>query len=91
MTNHSTADFSKSTKSITLEDLILTKSKWEIENIAIPQGIEVSPAVYRRLHELLGSKDLTIQTFHGLEVIVDPKLKHGEWRFTNAHPKVEPV
>lgn len=75
------SEMKKSVDLLTVDDIMLTKTQIELEMMRIPKGMKVSPAVYSKLHELLDTQDLTIQTFYGMKVIVDPDLKHGEWKF----------
>ena len=82
MSRHTVASKDKSAELFTFADLLQSKEAYEMEYIKAPIGIEVSPAIYRRLHELTPSptKDLTMQSIYGLIIKVDPSLKPGEWK-----------
>lgn len=84
MSKYSIASQNKSVDILTITDIIKAKSDWEYKNIHVPEVIKMHPELYRKLHKDMGVEKLTMQTFYGMKVEVDPDLKPGEWYFKAA-------
>ena len=79
---HSMADKQASAQLFTLDDLLRTLDEWRSQRLDMPAQLRLSPALYRKLAELCSvPATSTAATFYGIPLLVDPKLKHGEYVF----------
>lgn len=84
---YSMADKRASAQLFTLTDVLAGIDAWRMEHLSRATRVRLSPAIYERLHQemhVAPQGHLTIHTIFGLKVLVDPTLKHGEWRLEGS-------
>jgi hypothetical protein len=79
---YSIADKAASAALFSYEDLLGSLDDWHHEHRNMPAKLVLSPALYERMNRWEGQPSgVTMQTFYGMPILIDPSLKHGEWRF----------
>lgn len=82
---YSIADKATNVRVFTLDDLLRTMDEWTLAHQCRPGRLWLSPALHRHLGTLANNgQEITVQTFYGMQILVDPALRHGEWRFEAA-------